>query len=136
MFIPSVIFLLILQTQIKERIRSQQHADDGVADAHRPATAVPLLLFGAAARKISRPCCGRCNISAPTMQFLIGVWLYKEPFTFANLIGFCIIWVALILLWGKGIAITGGRGPWLSDPENHYLETSSGNFARMNSKAR
>ena len=36
MFIPSVIFLLFLQTQGTERIRSQQHADDGPADAHRP----------------------------------------------------------------------------------------------------
>jgi chloramphenicol-sensitive protein RarD len=63
---------------------------------------VPLLLFGAAARKISLTMLGLMQYIAPTMQFLIGVWLYHEPFTIANLVGFCIIWAALILLWGEG----------------------------------
>ena len=102
MFIPSVIFLLILQTQGKSVFGHSSTLTTVLLMLTGPATAVPLLLFGAAARKISLTMLGLMQYIAPTMQFLIGVWLYKEPFTFANLIGFCIIWVALILLWGEG----------------------------------
>ena len=63
---------------------------------------MPLLLFGAAARKIDLTMLGLLQYIAPTMQFLIGVWVYHEPFTIANLVGFCIIWVALIVLWVEG----------------------------------
>jgi EamA domain-containing membrane protein RarD len=30
--------------------------------------------------------------------------VYREPFTLANLVGFCMIWVALILLWVEGFS--------------------------------
>jgi len=67
-----------------------------------PVTAVPLLMFGAAARRINLSMLGLLQYIAPTLQFLIGVWVYHEPFTAANLVGFCIIWMALILLWVEG----------------------------------
>jgi chloramphenicol-sensitive protein RarD len=102
MFIPSIIFLLFLQTQGKSVFGAGSTLTTVLLVLTGPITAVPLLLFGAAARKISLTMLGLMQYIAPTMQFLIGVWLYKEPFTFANLIGFCIIWVALILLWGEG----------------------------------
>jgi len=34
---------------------------------------------------------------APTLQFLIGVLVYKEPFDHSHLIGFGIVWAALII---------------------------------------
>jgi len=67
-----------------------------------PITAIPLLLFGAAARKIKLTTLGLLQYIAPTMQFLIGVWIYHEPFTLSNLVGFCIIWIALAILWVEG----------------------------------
>lgn len=60
-------------------------------------TAVPLLLFGAGARLINLSTIGILQYIAPTMQFLLGVFVYHEPFTQARLIGFVIIWVALII---------------------------------------
>jgi chloramphenicol-sensitive protein RarD len=36
---------------------------------------------------------------APTLQFLIGVFIYKEEFDFAHFIGFGIVWIALIVFW-------------------------------------
>jgi chloramphenicol-sensitive protein RarD len=34
---------------------------------------------------------------APTLQFIIGIALYNEPFSQTQLVGYCIIWVALII---------------------------------------
>lgn len=65
-------------------------------------TSVPLLLFGAAARRIDLTLLGVLQYVAPTCQFLLGVLVYDEPFTRARLVGFSFIWVALILFWAEG----------------------------------
>src|SRR6266508_2228368 len=62
-------------------------------------TTIPLLMFASAARQISLTVVGLLQYIAPTMQFLIGVFLYKEPFDQAHLIGFGIVWIALIIFW-------------------------------------
>ena len=60
-------------------------------------TALPLLLFANAARRINLSTLGILQYLAPTIQFLIGVILYGEPLTTSRLIGFTFIWAALIL---------------------------------------
>lgn len=65
-------------------------------------TAIPLLLFAKAAQRISLTMIGLMQYIAPTIQFLIGVLLYKEEFTSSQAIGFGIIWFALIFFWGEG----------------------------------
>jgi chloramphenicol-sensitive protein RarD len=62
-------------------------------------TTVPLLMFASAARQIPLSVVGLLQYIAPTLQFLIGVFLYKEPFDRAHFIGFAIVWVALIIFW-------------------------------------
>jgi len=62
-------------------------------------TTIPLLMFASAARQIPLTVVGLLQYIAPTMQFLIGVFLYKEPFDRAHLIGFGIVWIALIIFW-------------------------------------
>jgi chloramphenicol-sensitive protein RarD len=62
-------------------------------------TALPLLLFASAARSIPLYMVGLLQYIAPTGQFLLGVLLYREPFTPAQLLGFCIIWAALAFYW-------------------------------------
>ncbi len=60
-------------------------------------TAIPLLLFSEGARRIPLTIMGILQYLSPTMQFLFGVLVYHEPFTPQRVIGFSIIWVALIL---------------------------------------
>ena len=60
-------------------------------------TTIPLLLFASAAKQIPLTIVGLLQYIAPTLQFLIGVFVYKEPFDHAHLIGFAIVWVALII---------------------------------------
>ncbi len=66
-------------------------------------TALPLLLFGGAAQSINLSTLGLLQYIAPTGQFLIGVFVYHEPFTQARLIGFSIIWLALIVFTAEGL---------------------------------
>lgn len=66
-------------------------------------TAVPLLLYGTAARSIPLWMVGLLQYIAPTCQFLIGVLLYKEPFSSVQLVGFGIIWLALLIFSGESL---------------------------------
>lgn len=60
-------------------------------------TTVPLILFALAARRIPLSTIGFLQYIAPTMQFLIGVLIYNEDFSTVRMIGFGIIWLALII---------------------------------------
>ncbi|MBC8504788.1 MAG: EamA family transporter RarD [Chloroflexi bacterium] len=60
-------------------------------------TGLPLLWFGAAARRIHLSTLGFLQYIAPTFQFLIGVLIYGEDFSQDRLIGFSIIWIALLI---------------------------------------
>ncbi|MFW5690036.1 MAG: EamA family transporter, partial [Spirochaetota bacterium] len=59
------------------------------------ATVAPLLLFGAAARRIPLARVGFLQYIAPTFMLLIGTIFYDEPFTSAHAVSFALIWVAL-----------------------------------------
>jgi len=58
-------------------------------------TAIPLLLFAHAARRIRLSTLGVTQYLAPTLQWAIGVWVYHEPVQRERLFGFALIWVAL-----------------------------------------
>lgn len=68
-----------------------------------PITAVPLLLFAAGARRIPFSTLGLLQYIGPTLQLLLGVWLYHEPFSGARLAGFALIWAALAVYWLEGV---------------------------------
>ena len=61
------------------------------------ATALPLLCFGAAATRIPLSAIGMLQYLTPTLQFLIGVFLYGEPMTSARWVGFALVWSALVI---------------------------------------
>jgi chloramphenicol-sensitive protein RarD len=56
---------------------------------------VPLLCFTAAARRLAYSTVGMLQFIAPTLQFLLAVAVYNEPFTTAHAIAFGCIWTAL-----------------------------------------
>ena len=70
-----------------------------------PVTAVPLLLFAAAARRLSMTTLGLMQYIGPTIQFAVGVWLFHEPFSTARLIGFGFIWLALLVYTADGLRL-------------------------------
>jgi chloramphenicol-sensitive protein RarD len=63
-----------------------------------PLTALPLLLFAAGARRLPLSTVGMIQYLAPTLQLLLGVWVFHEPFDSRRLLGFGLIWSALLIV--------------------------------------
>jgi chloramphenicol-sensitive protein RarD len=67
------------------------------------ATAVPLAMFAYGARRIPLSTVGLTQYLAPSMQFLLGVFFFGEPFPRARAIGFILIWCALAIYAADGL---------------------------------
>jgi chloramphenicol-sensitive protein RarD len=65
--------------------------------ASGPVTAIPLVCFSVAARRLQLSTIGMMQYLAPTLQFLIAVLVFGEPFTQAHAAAFGFIWLALII---------------------------------------
>ncbi len=66
-------------------------------------TTVPLLLFAAAVRTVPLSVIGILQYIGPTLQFLLGVFVYHEPFSRTQLVGFSIVWMALAVYAGDSL---------------------------------
>ena len=60
-----------------------------------PVTTVPLLFFGAAAHRIRLSTMGVLQYLSPTLQFLLAVTVFREPFSMAQGLSFGLIWTAI-----------------------------------------
>lgn len=60
-----------------------------------PLTAVPLILFAFGARLLRYSTLGLMQYTAPTLIFLIAVFVFREPFSMWQFVAFCLIWTAL-----------------------------------------
>ena len=69
------------------------------------ASAVPLLLFTAGARRAPLNVVGLLQYISPTLQFLCGVYLYGETFDQTRLVGFSIIWLALLVFTAESLLV-------------------------------
>ncbi len=72
-------------------------------------TAVPLLLFAVVARHVPFTILGPISYLVPTINFLLGIVVFDEPFDVARLIGFALVWVGLVLIAVD--AVRTGRQP-------------------------
>jgi chloramphenicol-sensitive protein RarD len=61
-------------------------------------TAVPLLFFGASARRLPMTTIGLLQYLAPVLQFILALVVLKETMTTDRWIGFGFVWLALLLL--------------------------------------
>ncbi|MDX9992180.1 MAG: EamA family transporter RarD [Anaerolineales bacterium] len=59
-------------------------------------TTIPLLMFAAATHRIPLTMVGLMQYLAPTMQFLIGIFVYQESFSIQQLLGFGLVWLGLL----------------------------------------
>lgn len=62
-----------------------------------PITAVPLILFAIAAKRLRLSTIGMMQYLGPTLQFLISVFVFREVFGLSHAIAFGFIWTALIV---------------------------------------
>ena len=67
------------------------------------ATSMPLLWFNNAAKRLSLSTLGFFQYVAPSIQLILGVFLYQEPFTQTHLVSFSCIWTALVIYSGTSL---------------------------------
>ncbi len=104
-FLPAAVFLLLVEFQGAGVVGKVSAWEGALLVLTGVATALPLLLFSSAARQINLSLIGILQYIAPTGQFLLGVLVYREPFTAERLVGFAIIWAALILYTGESLLV-------------------------------
>lgn len=68
-----------------------------------PVTTVPLLLFGAAARRVPLVTIGLLQYLTPTLQFAWGVLVNHEPMPPSRWIGFGLVWIGLVVFATDGV---------------------------------
>ena len=99
LFIPAIGYLLYAERAGTAAFLHTGAQADWLMIGAGLVTTVPLLLFASAAHEIPLSTIGLLQYIAPTFQFLLGVFLYHEPFDRTHFIGFAIVWVALIIFW-------------------------------------
>ena len=99
LFVPAVIYLGIAQANSTAAFLHSGVTADLLMIGAGVVTTIPLLLFASAAKQIPLSMIGILQYLAPTIQFLLGILVYKEPFDQSRLIGFGIVWLALIAFW-------------------------------------
>ena len=102
----AIAFLIWLEAAGDSTLFTQDAGHVGLLVLSGVVTAVPLILFGAAAIRVTLTTIGVLQYLAPTMHFLIGVVLNDEPMPVTRLFGFALVWVALAIFTGGALRST------------------------------
>lgn len=97
LFLPASAYLIFLQTEGSGAFMHISPVVTGLLILSGPVTVIPLLLFATAVRSIPLSTVGLLQYLAPTGQFLIGVLVYHEAFTHVRMVGYSLIWSALVI---------------------------------------
>jgi chloramphenicol-sensitive protein RarD len=116
LFLPSLAYLLVLARGGGGAFGHSSAATTLLLLGAGAATAVPMLMFTYGARRVTMTTLGILQYVAPTLQFLIGVYVFGEPFDQSRLVGFGIIWIALAIYWIEGFARYRRRNRTLVEP--------------------
>lgn len=96
-------FLVYTTVQDQNTFVSASTSTKWLLVAAGPITSIPLLMFAAGARRLPLSLIGVLQYITPSLQLLLGVWLYNEQLDGARLVGFIAIWCALILYSVEGL---------------------------------
>ena len=97
LLVPAILYLVYEQVRGSGAFLHTGLGSDLLMIGAGIATTIPLLLFASAARQIPLTTVGLLQYIAPTIQFLLGVFVYRESFDHQHLIGFGMVWVALVI---------------------------------------
>lgn len=96
-FLPALTFLIVEQIRGVGAFVNAGLGTTLLLAATGIVTAVPLIFFSAGTRLVPLTTIGLLQYVTPTAQFFLGVFVFKEPFSSDRIVGFVIIWIALIL---------------------------------------
>ena len=103
LFVPALTFLVVLDARGDGQLGHTGLGHGLLLASAGIATAVPLLFFASAARRIPLSTLGLLQYIAPVLQFLTGVLLYDEPMPASRWVGFVLVWAALAILTFDGL---------------------------------
>jgi len=104
LFVPALIGLLWFESQGQGGFFTAWGAGvDALLIFGGALTALPLIGFAYAVRRVNLSTVGLIQYIAPTLQFLTGVFVFHEAFDRNRLIGFAFIWAALAIYAGEGL---------------------------------
>ncbi|MCK4577812.1 MAG: EamA family transporter RarD, partial [Candidatus Marinimicrobia bacterium] len=109
MLLPALVFLLYLHWTGQGAFGNVSPAATVLLAGAGIVTAVPLLFFAKGARQIPLTTIGLLHYIAPTLQFLLGVFLYGEVVASSRLVGFVLVWLALIIFSVDSVISTNRR---------------------------
>ena len=95
--IPAALYILYLEARGEGHFYQTGLSDTGLLLGCGLVTALPLMIFANGAKLLRMSTIGIMQYIAPTMVFLIAVFLFKEPFDTPQLIAFSLIWAGLVL---------------------------------------
>lgn len=101
-FLPAVVAIVVLQAQGSLVFGTRTSTSVLLACAG-VITVVPLLLFAAGAQRLPLSVMGLLQYLTPVLQFAVGVGIRHEALPFTEFIGFCLVWLALIVLGIDGL---------------------------------
>jgi chloramphenicol-sensitive protein RarD len=109
--LPALAYVVVLQRSGDATFVSEGAGHALLLVAGGVVTALPLMLFGAAAIRVPLVTIGLIQYIAPTMHFIIGVAIYGEAMPPGRVAGFVIVWAALVLLTIDALGTLRGRVP-------------------------
>lgn len=94
---PALAYLLYLGSQGQAQFGQGGLGDDLLFAGTGIATALPLILFAYGAQRITLTLLGLLQYIGPSIQMVIGIWVFNELFTGPRVVGFGLIWLALAI---------------------------------------
>jgi chloramphenicol-sensitive protein RarD len=100
--VPAVIAITVIAAQ-GQLVFGTRPATSVLLAGSGVITVIPLLLFAAGTRLLPLSVIGLLQFLTPVLQFAVGVGIRHEKLPTAELVGFCLVWVALIVLTVDGV---------------------------------
>ncbi|EIM76369.1 RarD protein, DMT superfamily transporter [Nitratireductor aquibiodomus RA22] len=119
--LPALGYLIWLGASGEAHFTLSNPADIALLIGCGPVTAIPLILFAMGAKRLRYSTIGIMQYTAPTMIFLIAVFVFKEPFGGGKAVAFAFIWAALPFIAGRCCATRAGQK--IAAPEGAANET-------------
>ncbi|MFC4052948.1 EamA family transporter RarD [Actinomadura syzygii] len=104
MFLPALGFVLVLEGRGEAAFGHHGVGNAVLLALAGVVTAVPLMLFNAAAIRLPLSVIGMLQYLAPVLQFGIGLFVQHEEMPASRWAGFLLVWLALVILTWDGVA--------------------------------
>ena len=98
MFLPALVYLTWLSAQSGQQFLHISTSVDLLLICSGIPTVLPLIWFNMAAQKLPLSILGFFQYIAPSISFLLAVYLFGEQFTAGHVVAFTCIWLALVLV--------------------------------------